>query len=542
MDPKIVGKKLKEIYPNDVAKDGRRYSDIPDAEIGAMFVLKHGDKAYTALGIAKEEDNGKDTATLRKEFAKESKDSNVKLIQDAYSRIKDVPNTGSGDLSLLYSYIKALDPTSVVREGEINISKATASVPENLLTAYKRVKEGKLLSSQQRQEYKGEISRFYNEKVKEQQERNRFYSELAADQKIDPKKIIGDYANIKPANISEVTPPQQNKEFGGPLGALLGLAGGASDFLLPETKKIPGRAQDIVNKQIQIQEQYPNTKGNLGEAVKRGAAETAAFIPSSLQAAVGPAVELSLAKSIPALFRGGVNKLGGVNNLVSKTKDLFKPTPPKLTEADLLRGQSLAESGKKIRTGAIEKAEELGKRVSAAPIKTALDKWAIRAKRANPLEENTIDNLLNKADDIFTVKSKVLDASGKPRILQKDLTPKAAKELWDDAFSGFTAAGTRGSSMEASYHRVVRDALRKELDTVAPGFEKATAKIKKGIELEDILGTVRTSKKRSEIKEGLKETPKPLGEILKKGAKNAGTAGLGALGTLLGLKLFGSRE
>ena len=55
MDPASVGKKIKENSPDGVASDGRRYVDIPDAELGTKFLLKHGDKGLMALGISKEE-------------------------------------------------------------------------------------------------------------------------------------------------------------------------------------------------------------------------------------------------------------------------------------------------------------------------------------------------------------------------------------------------------------------------------------------------------------------------------------------------------
>lgn len=49
-----VGQKVKETWPTGTAKDGRKYSEISDAEIGSMFILKHGEtKALSSLGIEK---------------------------------------------------------------------------------------------------------------------------------------------------------------------------------------------------------------------------------------------------------------------------------------------------------------------------------------------------------------------------------------------------------------------------------------------------------------------------------------------------------
>ena len=202
-DPAIIGAKVKQTWPNGVANDGRTYSQIPDAEIGSMYLLKNGDKGLQALGFSTT-DSSKAAAALRKDFTAQSKELGYQNALDSWNRASEVPNDGSGDLTLLYSYIKALDPNSVVREGEIEISKATGSVPENILTAYTRAKEGKLLSPEQRGEYIREVGRIYNFKAKQQQQLNAFYTGLATDSQVDPKKVIGAVGEIKLAELPEL--------------------------------------------------------------------------------------------------------------------------------------------------------------------------------------------------------------------------------------------------------------------------------------------------------------------------------------------------
>jgi len=127
----------------------------------------------------------------------------------------------------------------------------------------------------------------------------------------------------------------------------------------------------------------------------------------------------------------------------------------------------------------------------------------------------------------------------------KKLNPTTAKELWDDAIEGFSSAGLKGSSVESSYHRLIRDSLRKELDKVAPGFEKATKSIKEGLDLEDILKSIREGTQRTEIKEALKETPAPLTKFIKGTGKRIGAGvatglGLAAVAKALGIRFPGS--
>jgi len=60
--------------------------------------------------------------TLRDEFNTLTRD--FRTVQDAHSKIKSVANTGAGDMSLLYSYVKLLDPGSVVRESDFATAAA----------------------------------------------------------------------------------------------------------------------------------------------------------------------------------------------------------------------------------------------------------------------------------------------------------------------------------------------------------------------------------------------------------------------------------
>jgi hypothetical protein len=55
------------------------------------------------------------------------------------------PNTGIGDIALLYGYIRMLDPGSVVREGEITLTKEASSLAQRMLLVYNdlRKTEGK---------------------------------------------------------------------------------------------------------------------------------------------------------------------------------------------------------------------------------------------------------------------------------------------------------------------------------------------------------------------------------------------------------------
>jgi hypothetical protein len=59
----------------------------------------------------------------------------------------------AGDLSLIFAYMKMLDPGSVVREGEFATAANTGSVPERVRAQYNKVLSGERLTEAQRADF-----------------------------------------------------------------------------------------------------------------------------------------------------------------------------------------------------------------------------------------------------------------------------------------------------------------------------------------------------------------------------------------------------
>lgn len=77
----------------------------------------------------------------------QSIDYNGRIIEDSLKN----PN-GYGDLGAMFAFMKALDPTSVVREGEQDRFVATASLPTSMVNTLNKWATGKTLQPQQRQQ------------------------------------------------------------------------------------------------------------------------------------------------------------------------------------------------------------------------------------------------------------------------------------------------------------------------------------------------------------------------------------------------------
>lgn len=59
----------------------------------------------------------------------------------------------AGDISLIFAYMKTLDPTSVVREGEFATAANAGSVPERVVVQYNKAMEGTRLIPAQRADF-----------------------------------------------------------------------------------------------------------------------------------------------------------------------------------------------------------------------------------------------------------------------------------------------------------------------------------------------------------------------------------------------------
>lgn len=146
----------------------------------------------------------KDEHQLRGELSQNPTIKNFSEIKSGYGRMLEGQNakTGAGDLAIVYGYMKMLDPTSVVREGEFATAEKTAGVPEQVRILYNKVLSGERLSDTVRGNFLGMSDGLYKRaeadvaKVQEQ------YKTLAQRYKLRPENVIIDQGIATP-------PPQQ---------------------------------------------------------------------------------------------------------------------------------------------------------------------------------------------------------------------------------------------------------------------------------------------------------------------------------------------
>lgn len=90
------------------------------------------------------------------------------------------PPSAASDLSLIFTFMKVLDPDSVVREGEFATAQNAGGVPTLLLTSYNNLlRDGQRLTPEQRKGFYEQARSMYNSASELQRERNGRYLERA---------------------------------------------------------------------------------------------------------------------------------------------------------------------------------------------------------------------------------------------------------------------------------------------------------------------------------------------------------------------------
>jgi hypothetical protein len=141
--------------------------------------------------------------TLRDEYNTLTKD--FRTVQDAYNKLTQTSDTGAGDMSLLYSYVKLLDPGSVVRESEFATAAASGSYGERIQGLVQRVLTGERLPSSLRDEFKMEAKGIYQGQKIGYDNAGKTYAELAKRANINPENVVIPYATEQPVQPTPAT-------------------------------------------------------------------------------------------------------------------------------------------------------------------------------------------------------------------------------------------------------------------------------------------------------------------------------------------------
>lgn len=156
------------------------------------------------------------SANRRKEFLGQSQGYQIQA--DAFAKIKSqeeaaVSQKAPAQVSMMYAYIKMLDPNSVVREGEMALASQAKGVPETVLNTYNRIVQGAKLSPEQVREFMSAANNIYSSALLQHQKRERFYKGLARREGLDEGSVVPDLTPDFGAEVNAPTADDIKKEM-----------------------------------------------------------------------------------------------------------------------------------------------------------------------------------------------------------------------------------------------------------------------------------------------------------------------------------------
>jgi hypothetical protein len=153
-----------------------------------------------------------DVDRLRSQFTGLSK--TFVEVRDAFLRIQasidDV--SAAGDLSLVFNYMKMLDPDSVVRESEFATAENTAGVPDRIRKQWNKLQHGERLAPVQRADFAERAGKLMRQQLATQTLLEEQYSNIANEQSIKPELVTIDFQGGFRQERQEPEPPETEKD------------------------------------------------------------------------------------------------------------------------------------------------------------------------------------------------------------------------------------------------------------------------------------------------------------------------------------------
>jgi len=131
---------------------------------------------------------------LRKELNADPETKEAIQVRNMYRNVEQAAKdpSAAGDLNLIFSYMKLLDPGSVVREGEFANAQNSAGVPDRVRNYYNRSLSGERLNVNQRKDFVEQARKIYAGRAANMSDRYKYYEDLAQRQGLDIKNIVYD--------------------------------------------------------------------------------------------------------------------------------------------------------------------------------------------------------------------------------------------------------------------------------------------------------------------------------------------------------------
>lgn len=135
---------------------------------------------------------------LRAEYTGNPDVKNYQIVRSAYQNVLNSAKdpSAAGDLSMIFAYMKILDPNSVVREQEFANAQNAAGVPDRIRNVYNRIMSGERLNPEQRQDFINQATKLHETSSRQYQSIRQQMGTIAAGARARPDQVMIDFGNV----------------------------------------------------------------------------------------------------------------------------------------------------------------------------------------------------------------------------------------------------------------------------------------------------------------------------------------------------------
>ena len=202
-----------EQYSNETARQGNAIDRERLAENRRQFDIGREDAANAAANPPPPDPS--DIDGLRE--SAEDAIGSFRDIEEAYSRIRASAESpsASGDLALIFNFMKMLDPGSTVREGEFATAQNAAGVPDRVRAAWNNAQRGERMTPEQRQDFVSRADGLYGAQRRLAEDRLTQYREIADNRNLDQRFAIPRFTQFQDSQDAPAQPEQPTNDIGG---------------------------------------------------------------------------------------------------------------------------------------------------------------------------------------------------------------------------------------------------------------------------------------------------------------------------------------
>lgn len=147
---------------------------------------------------------------LRAEYTGNPDVKNYQIVRSAYQNVQNAAKdpSAAGDLSMIFAYMKILDPNSVVREQEFANAQNAAGVPDRIRNVYNRIMSGERLNDTQRQDFINQATKLHDTSMRQYQSVRQQMGTIAGGAKARPDQVMVDFGAVQPPQGDPPPQPQ----------------------------------------------------------------------------------------------------------------------------------------------------------------------------------------------------------------------------------------------------------------------------------------------------------------------------------------------